>query len=76
MERFGKYYSRDFFFNEKQINFFCMLFVKNKGYNENEFATISIEKNNKILETKIYHICNFNPYDGWFLFEKKIKCSI
>ena len=47
-----------------------MLFVNNKEYNENEYAIISLEKNNKILEEKRFHISNMNPYDGWFIFEK------
>jgi len=70
VEKTGNYYSRDFYLNELTRKFFCMLFVNNKEYNENEYAIISLEKNNKILEEKRFHISNMNPYDGWFIFEK------
>ncbi len=69
VKKTGKFYSRELYINEIQKNFFCMLFVNNKEYNENEYATICLEKNNKIIVKKSFHISNMNPYDGWFLFE-------
>jgi len=72
VERKGNCYHRDFFYTEKKIDFFCMLFVFNKDYHENEYAKIYLERNNRIIESKRYHILNNNPYDGWYLFEKNI----
>lgn len=70
VEKIGRKYSRDFYFTENPKNFFCMLFVNNKEYNENEYARIYLEKDNKIIKEKTFHISHMNPYDGWFLFEK------
>ncbi len=49
-----------------------MIFITNRDYNENEYAKISLEKNNKVIEIQSFHISNLTPYDGWYLFEKNI----
>jgi hypothetical protein len=72
----GDFYSREFYYEEKQFNFFCMLFVYNKDYNDNEYALIIIEYNNNPIDRKKYHILNTKPYDGWFFYEKTIECNI
>jgi hypothetical protein len=44
IERIGSFYSREFYFTESQKDFFCMLFVNNYDYCENEVAKIYLKK--------------------------------
>ncbi len=74
VELFGDSYTREIFFKQQKFNFFCMLFVMNNNESgKGAYAEITLFKNGKKIKQKTYHISNSLPYDGWFIFEKKIK---
>ena len=68
----GTSYSREIFYRESSLEFFCMLFVNNINFEENQKAQIFLYHNNLLIKQKLFHLSNTNPYDGWFILEKKI----
>ena len=72
VELTGSSYSRQIYNSNTIIDFECMLFVYNKDFLENQYAEISLFYNNKFILTKLYHLSNLFPYDGWFILQKKI----
>ncbi len=69
----GNSYSREFYLNGDSFYFFCMVFVYNKEYLNDQQVKMILKKDNRIFCNKIFHISNTLPYDGWFILEKEIK---
>jgi len=69
----GTNYSREFYYNDFSLDFYCMLFVYNKNFEENQIAQIRLFQYNQVIEKKSFHLSNTLPYDGWFILEKKVS---
>ncbi len=68
----GDIFSKTIFITNEMESISFRIFVQNPKRNENEKLYLTISQDDKILESKNYYISNALPYDGWFLFEKKI----
>ena len=66
-------YSREIYYRDSSIDFSCMLFIYNMHFEEEQTAQIRLFHNKKLIEKKLFHLSNTQPYDGWFILEKKIS---